>query len=156
MSGVEAVLAAHWDVEAGSDDWRCGCGERIGFRTAIDDLEAAHQAHVAAQLAAAGLTTEADQPRDEGLRVAVAKYEKRAATETARYVRAQDVVADLRALLTSAPDEELRAALDRVRALGDGWVGFDNSHHFGDAVLTAIGSALLADQPPTPDEGGAS
>jgi hypothetical protein len=35
------------------------------------------------------------------------------------------------------------AALSRLRDLGSGWVGFDDSHHYGDAVLKAIGPDVL-------------
>lgn len=34
-------------------------------------------------------------------------------------------------------------ALIRVAALGDSWVGFDSTHHFGDALLNAIGPTAL-------------
>ena len=34
-------------------------------------------------------------------------------------------------------------ALARVVALANSWVGFDDSHHYGDAVLTTIGPDVL-------------
>ena len=34
-------------------------------------------------------------------------------------------------------------ALARVAALASSWVGFDDSHHYGDAVLKAIGPDVL-------------
>lgn len=34
--------------------------------------------------------------------------------------------------------ELLQARISRVRALGDSWVGFDNSHYYGDLVLKAL------------------
>lgn len=39
----------------------------------------------------------------------------------------------------------VEAALAPVRALAEGWVGFDDSHHYGDAVLKLL--------PPAPTEG---
>jgi len=33
-------------------------------------------------------------------------------------------------------------ALRRVVALGNEWVGFDDSHHYGDALLTAVGPEI--------------
>jgi hypothetical protein len=34
-------------------------------------------------------------------------------------------------------------ALKRLIALGDGWVGLDDSHHYGDAILVAVGPDIL-------------
>lgn len=31
--------------------------------------------------------------------------------------------------------ERLRETVARIQALGEGWIGFDDSHHYGDAVL---------------------
>lgn len=52
---IAAVLAEHWEFDAGSDDWRCICGDRLSFRTGsgADDIEATHRAHVAQAIAAA-------------------------------------------------------------------------------------------------------
>lgn len=58
------------------------------------------------------------------------------------------------ALATPAlANDDAAASVERVRALADGWVGFDDSHHYGDAVLMALGPAALAPPVPTDTEG---
>lgn len=42
-----------------------------------------------------------------------------------------------------AENTENVEALRRVAALGNEWVGFDDSHQHGDAVLSAIGPDIL-------------
>lgn len=45
--------------------------------------------------------------------------------------------------LPPATQDGWRFAAERlaaVRTLAEGWVGFDDSHHYGDAVLKALGS----------------
>jgi hypothetical protein len=111
---VAAVLAAHTYTYP---DTFCECGAYAGSRPWVD-----YPAHLAAALAAAGLTTEADQPRD-GLRAAV----------EALAVKYHNV-----------------AVGDPV---GGGW--FMASVVSAAHVADDLDSALLADQPPTPDEGGA-
>jgi hypothetical protein len=48
----------------------------------------------------------------------------------------------VRALNAAQRERDMaRAALDRAHALGESWVGFDDSHLYGDALLKAIGGS---------------
>jgi ribosome-binding protein aMBF1 (putative translation factor) len=100
------------------------CGARKVYVESRDEMTVCDDCALAI---AAENTTEADQPRDEGLRAAVeALAEIREAHEPQPY--------DFPTKQTYCPSSD---------------VPTDQCH-------TCIVLALLADQPPTPDEGGAS
>lgn len=67
------------------------------------------------------------------------RTEFRRGMEAGQAMRAQatDAAAYARGLADGRAEPDPRIAA--VQALGSAWVGFDDSHHYGDAVLTALG-----------------
>jgi hypothetical protein len=177
---VAAVLAAHFIMWRGLDgggpagEWFCHCGLKFGFSDSAIK-------HVAAALAAAGLTTEADQmewPCDDYKPPLTCYTTPKPKTLICggcreRFPDGPEVAAIYARRATEAdqPRDGLRAAVEALEAEVAHWKAHAEEAGEGFAQVCRDAArlsarnvellrerdrlyALLTDQPPTPDEGG--